>query len=379
MVYLRILSHGSDGCTAPAGLPARIAKRLDVDSLLQPRPEIAAFWTWWSDARAEIEDSLGAGRDIDHARAVELSERVDAIDPSLAWELGSHGPGSYELTVTAEGNHDLYAEAARWAAACPTDSPAWSYWSLRQPARDPSGLVLRLHGHDVALEDARFSLDERSDVELVDIRVDHPVLRDISGDEAAGMALLLLDALVGEAAVERSIGVIEVGRVRWRGADSAALRELIRRIAEVREGEAAQGISHWVSLDSGRDGLPGILTVNASVRHIDYPLFDARAEIRLQLLAPTPFGLTTDAEAELLVRMQEKLLGAIGSDAVLTSRETHDGYRTLNIAFDGNGNVPAWLEKLRSSWTAKWPVEVRIEPDPGWIHARELLAMTRPA
>jgi hypothetical protein len=339
---------------------------------------IAAFWSWWSYRRVAVEHALDAGQGLEPSLTAELVERIAEIDPALSWGLESTAPGQHALTVTPSGVSELYATAARWWEAAP-ETNGWRYQWQRAARPDAASLTFRLSGRDVALGEVRFAISRRN--ELVDVRVDHPQLRSLESPAAMAAAFQLLDAAIGERAVERYLGAVDVRRV-WRGgSDVRELYEVFKALHAERRAIRTQGNSVWLFLDSSRDGWRGLTTVDALVRQVDHPTFDWRADVRLKLLEPRDDGLTTNAEGEALGNLEDVILSRLGSDAVFTSRETHRGHRTVRLAFDGQTPVAEWLGRLRDSDAIRWPIEVETLSDPGWTQAREILhaARMRPA
>jgi hypothetical protein len=335
---------------------------------------IREFWSWWETAVQAVDTS--GQRELPALLVSELRDRVHAIDPALVWDIGPLGPGQTILTVSAGGDPELFATAARWKAAAPADGETWRYSSVRLPRADvPSG-TLRLHGRALAIAEARYKLDARRDDDLVDLRFHHPALRRVPDAERLEAAFLILDAVLGEVAVERHLGVIEWGRVRYGGLDAVGLRSGIADLEEARLERLAAGASSWAFLERELEGSRQVVTVNTSLRQVDHPLLDTRAEVRLRIAQPTPNGFATDGEAEHLYKVQAALLSGLGEDAVLTSRETHAGVRTLVLAIDGQSRAPATLERVRSA-NPSLAIELVLQPDPGWQQVKQRIELAR--
>lgn len=83
---------------------------------------IAAFWTWWKTARADVERALAARDlgDLDEA----ITQHVQAIDPEMKWELGGTAD---KLDFSLSWNGDLRRRrlSQRWADAAPKTHAKW--------------------------------------------------------------------------------------------------------------------------------------------------------------------------------------------------------------------------------------------------------------
>src|SRR6266540_4026400 len=85
-----------------------------------PAAGIEAFWRWWAAEGAAL--TAGSIADGDPERMVaKLSERVHAVHPGLAWELGAGSASRHLLVVSPEGDRAARgpALAARGAGARP--------------------------------------------------------------------------------------------------------------------------------------------------------------------------------------------------------------------------------------------------------------------
>jgi len=107
---------------------------------------IAEFWAWWETAKGPLAQAI-------HNRTVSewtdpISERVHAIDPGLAWELGPGVKSEHHICVTSEGNPLLRMTAQRWLSRAPAPDAVWEYY----PARQPSGRASARNASRAALE-----------------------------------------------------------------------------------------------------------------------------------------------------------------------------------------------------------------------------------
>jgi Family of unknown function (DUF695) len=322
-----------------------------------------AFWSWW-------EEHGGEPGQLDA-----LKDAVNAIDGGLEWELWPRDHDPSLLIVTAADDHALYATAARWAAAAP-ESDRWSFLCHRPRLPRLAGTLV-IAGASFALSELRLRISRSPSGLLVDVVVAHPALAQLEPDAAWVASRRLLDAVVGEVAVERHVGEIaHAAKLRRRAVDAEELRTRVDVLADARSASRSKGIRPWSLLDTGRAGLPGILKVDRSLRHIDHPLLDARAEMTIQLVAPTPTGLVSDKESDALQTFLESILTKVNADpvaegVVVISRETHAGARTITFAFDSTGKFGPWIGGA-NDWNTSWSIEVATQLDPAWDYARTL-------
>lgn len=95
---------------------------------------IAAFWSWWPTARGRIEATIGGGG-FSNALVGEIVAQVNAIDPSVDWELSPGAKSQHAFCLSAKGDpvlrrtteHEGRGAAVTWKAA--SGSSSWRHWS----------------------------------------------------------------------------------------------------------------------------------------------------------------------------------------------------------------------------------------------------------
>lgn len=320
-----------------------------------PRDSIAAFWTWWARTR----DQVGAGLDKDDLGKLhrDLTDRVRAIHPELAWELTAGRQARHALVVSPEGSPALRPVTERWLRAGPGPDADWEYYPARQP--DPVAYTgsVELGGRSFHPGSARFGVETDVERARVHVAVWHPDFPTL--DEAVRLqaSFLLLDWALGEDDVERWLGEVSVT-----GADQPydvdALRAAVTDLAHrYQHGE-------WVTVDGLDDrDRPVSVRVRVPFARLDHPLFDLHGRVRM------PFEPGSVEEAG-LDGVQTGLLGRLGDSAILVAVVTMPGVRTLHLYADSNGVVPDQV----ATWATQQSIQVTQEwrPDPGWEAVRGL-------
>ena len=194
--------------------PAQIRARQDK--------AIAEFWSWWETDGHDYAATLFDG-DRQDPKALQSFARAvgDLIAPlDLAFETGSGRVARHLLVVTAAGDPDLRAVADRWLAAAPAHDEAFEYAAYRQPVADPSGIKLVYEGTPFDISDTTVVADVQG--RTVDVAVTHPGFASAPEEVQGQVTFLFLDALLGEEAVESTIGAIS-----WSGTPSPSAIPLL--------------------------------------------------------------------------------------------------------------------------------------------------------
>ncbi|PWD51723.1 hypothetical protein C8046_14770 [Serinibacter arcticus] len=189
---------------------------------------IVDFWAWWGDggaaATAHAFDSRG--KDVEALQRVgeELGARARAI--GLGFESGEGRAARHVLVLTPEGAADAADVADRWLAAAPPADDAFEFDNRRRAAADPTTVGIDYDGHRFDLVD--LVMLAQPDGTKVHVAVWHPAFADVERPVAGNVAFLMLDALLGERAVEERIGAIRFDLdPADRGRPFVELRDLI--------------------------------------------------------------------------------------------------------------------------------------------------------
>jgi hypothetical protein len=326
-------------------------------STADPTASIEAFWQWWVTDRDRIAAAVADGS-VESWVPV-ISERVNAINSHLAWELSKGSAAQHALVVTPEGDQALRHHAMMWLAQAPARDAVWEYFAARQPG--PLGSLV-LDGLNVDLAEFRAIVSWDGSRARVDVRLWHPSLEGPADDVRMRAAFLFLDNLLGEDDVERWIGSIDLLDAPTGGRTPDELRaEVARRAAETSEDQ-------WTLGEIG-DG-EAIAVLNLTIKPIDHP------ECRFHLKVTIARGIEQlahkpDETAE-VDAAEDRLVEALGAVGVVhlghvtgrRDRQVHfmcaDGDRAKQIATD-------WATAER-----RFSPRVDVRADPGWEVRREL-------
>ncbi|MFN8193533.1 MAG: DUF695 domain-containing protein [Nocardioidaceae bacterium] len=335
-----------------------------------PGQGIESFWTWWSeDGAARTADAVAAR---DPRRMVEeLSRRVNAVHPGLAWELAAGTDGAeHLLVVSPEGNPELRATARRWLRAAPPPDETWEFADARQPVADLDDIRLGIDGNEVGF--GEMVVTARRVGYRFDVTVHHPLFADLPPETQLQITYLALDAAVGETDTETWIGDVAPASVAPLDAfPLALLRGLVDQL--VAETTDEYGEPTWVLLRG--DGPSGPVLASAQV-----PLCPTAApELDLHVAVVVPFaerteeGFPGDASLQQLRDLEDHLAARVGDSGRLVAHETSAGVRTLHFYVDSTSPSAGVLEGAVRGWT-EGRVSVSDEPDPAWDAVRHLRA-----
>lgn len=327
------------------------------------REAIRAFWAWWASEGADA--TAAAIADGEPGRVVDaLSRQVSGVHERLAWELGPGGGDSeHVLVVTSEGDPQLRPLSRRWRLAAPPADQTWEYSDVRLPAPDVDGVVLRLG--EVDLDAASASADARVDGAALDVVVHHPAYAHLPEQPRDTATLLLLDAVLGESAVETWLGSIASSTApALDPVPLVALRSVVDDLRRQHTGD--DGEPAWAVL-SGRspDGHAILASAQVPLRPATAPHLDTYVPVVVPFADVTDEGLPGPGSLDALRALQDHVSGRLGGSGRVVAHQSHDGVRVLHVYVDGT--TPA-AEQVRAA-VAGWDqgaVEVGVRPDPGW-------------
>ena len=286
----------------------------------------------------------------------DISMRVKAIDPALAWEVGPGRRSRYQLCLSAEGDIERRAITEWWLRSAPADAD-WEYYASRQPTPDAS--TLRIGPHTLLAPDLRFGTDVDVNRERIDLEVWHPLFAQLDERVRAQVSYLLLDGLLGEDGVERWVGRIEpVTQLPSDAIDRDALQRRIHELADT-----ATADRFVLGRAAGPDGSVRILAVNTALKHIDHLDKPFRLRLIIKLKTAGTEGLPAQDEGQALNALEDRV-GAAVDDAVFAGRVTGAGERVLNWYVADPSKAEAAIRKvLRDSG---WKIDTRTDADPRW-------------
>ncbi|HET9653725.1 MAG TPA: DUF695 domain-containing protein [Kineosporiaceae bacterium] len=326
------------------------------------------FWGWWVQTGA-IEVATAIADQQPDRIVGDLSGRLDDVHPGLAWELGPGTTARHVLVVTCEGDPQLRALARRWRLGAPEADELWEFADTRRPVVDPQDVTLRIDGVDLDL--VRASAQARVDGAAVDVTVYHPGFADMPEPSRTRAAFLMLDTVLGEAAVETWVGAI--GSAQLPPLDPVPLAGLRVVVAELQEQfTAADGEPAWAVLE-GRtsDGQPVQARAQIPLRSATAPQFDTYVGVSVPFADRTPDGFPGAGSLQALRDLEEHLGRRLDGSGRLVAHQTVAGTRVLHFYVDST--TPA-VEQLRAA-VVGWDqgrVRLTVQADPAWDSVRHL-------
>ncbi|GGS58321.1 hypothetical protein GCM10010156_16220 [Planobispora rosea] len=340
------------------------------DPASEPSDGIEEFWSWWPEARPELDAMVAAG---EADRLAEwLGPAVQVVHPSLVWEIAPGRTADQALVVTAAGDPELRAVAHRWAAAAPPADALWEFHPSRQANPDAVGLTLDVGGYGFALDKLVLGLRAPHGNPRVDVVAHHPIFGALDEETRTEATLLALDWLLGEDDVARWLG--EISAVEFPPIDAVPAVHLPSVVADL----AADFREEQWALLEGETGTGArlIATARYPLRPVDYPLFDQHIAITLPYLHRDPDGLPTGPSLEALRDFEERLAGRISKlngTAVLAAHMSAEGQRVLHVYADPAGEAAIHAKELIISWEEGRP-RVDVAGDPAWTAVAPFLS-----
>lgn len=335
----------------------RKRKRETTDAELSAKLE--EFWRWWDSAAGELADAVPAGRLAEHVDAV--SERVNAIDPELAWEFGPGIHSEHQLTVTANGDPALRRIARRWRRSAPPSTLTWSYYDMRLPGSLDA--VLRIEDAEVAFADVRVVAERRATG--LDVTVYHPVFTAVPAEVRGQIAFLCLDAALGEETTELWIG--EIDWALEEPAGSSPLAELPAMLALVTQEYAPEGKMGWLVAEARTPHGPMLVRCLNRLSPVQAPDLDHHVAITAEFRAGTSAGMPGPRDESDLADLERALSAAVDGVGQVVAVQTGGGSRTFHVYADNKG-ADDLKTKVRTFSGAR--VRVHAALDPSWDAVR---------
>ncbi len=317
---------------------------------------IEAFWSWWESGRALLEEAVTQGGPTDLPDTI--SGLVDDIHPELQWQLAPGPTATHALALSAGGDPSLRLVTQRWVDLGPEATETWEY----RPARVPIDIApFEMDGMAVDSGSAIIRTEEDGLYEQLEVTIYVPGFEEVDPEIQMRVALLLLDASLGEDEVERWVGFIDT--VDEPPADGVPLRSL----AEIVDAFAPKATGEqWDVVEEQAPGaLPAISSINRALKPLDHLRHTLHLEMIIEMNKWTDLGLPTEDESEDLTLLEEDLIHTLGENAIFAARETEDCIRRLHFFVRPFENVEesidAWVESVGSH-----PIEPVLSIDPDW-------------
>jgi len=183
------------------------------------------FWAWFRGHEPQLL-AIATG----HEPIVsELNRQLEAIHPDLTWEVGPSIEGRRDFVISAGGMKAAFSAVSQLGSAAPP-LPHWKVIAFR-PAR-PSVTTIKVKGITLDARTIDF-LAERNGTRT-DLTISVPGYRPTPNHAYDEAVYLLLDGLLGEYAVETTIGGIDIvaseGRPTGSWRPFVAIAELARDV-----------------------------------------------------------------------------------------------------------------------------------------------------
>ncbi|MFI7031478.1 DUF695 domain-containing protein [Microbispora rosea] len=326
-----------------------------------PAEAIAAFWTWWDEARPQIDAHVEA--EDPEALFEMIGPAVNALHPSLVWEIAPGRMAVNALVVSASNDPELRPFAHRWALAAPPADAMWEFYPSRQANPQAADLAVDVGGREFGLDRLVVALRVPPGSPRVDVTAFHPIFPDVDDDTRTEAAFLALDWLLGEDEVARWVG--EIVAAEFEPIDALPAIHLPSVVAEVAEEFKEE---QWALLE-GHTATGGRLTAAARypLRPVDFPLFDQHIAVTLPYREADGDGLPTGGSLDALRDFEERLndrLAALGP-AVLVAHLSADRSRVLHVYADPAAAVPPVVEEVADGWQ-EGRARVEVAEDPSW-------------
>jgi len=334
-------------------------------------PEIDDFWAWWPANRDRVATAI-ATNGFDDRLVKDISRAVSTIDPAMAWELGPGTAAAHAFCISPEGNPALRPAALRWLADAPPPDATWEYHASKQPAPSLSGLQVGGATFDLGATRAIASWDAVRQRE--DLKLWNPGFPSAPAGVRIQVGFIFLDNLLGEDAVERWIGEIDLLEDPTGGRTPAELKaEIERRATE------AAGEEHWVlSQRELPNGQVEIILADAALKRIDHPFAGRHAIIRI-IAKDNDRWLPNAAEGDVLETEEHDLIRRLEGLAVFAGHTTAPGQRAMHfVAADTDAMRPGidgWAADLPDRIGDDGParrIKVDFETDMTWAFQKAL-------
>jgi hypothetical protein len=338
--------------------------RRRASRFVDPRPAIREFWAWWSDHRNDVVAAFDEDRLDDLLNM--LQPVVSAIDDRLTWQTTSSQTKRFGLVVSSGGVPEVRATAERWLLTAP-DDPDVEFFSTRK--RDPAFF----ESASVKVDDFDFPMNELvanarvdSATGKVNVVVHHPLFTLIDDDHRLHVAFMGLDAALGEEAVQRWLGSIEVS------VDSPVDAIPVASLSEVVDQLSARGGGggEWAAMEGVGPRGPVFAIIRRAAGPDTHPLADTHVAVVLGYDAaengmPTDPSISTEIE-----EFEADVVQAFGGDGphvVHIGHITGAGQVVAHFYVDGLEIDPGVAKPVLDKWS-RGKATMATSRDPGWEH-----------
>ncbi len=170
---------------------------------------IRDFWAWFRARAPRLAELYEAKRF--QQLSEEMNRRLDSISEELPWEIGPGKSRTYSLTLSPEGNRQLYALIQKILREAP-DLQDWEFYSSRQPRQPPR--VIKLPERNLSFRTERWRFIPERDIsnKRIHLTILDSRLASVEREAALKAVSIFLDQFLGEDAVEKWVGTIAVAK-----------------------------------------------------------------------------------------------------------------------------------------------------------------------
>jgi hypothetical protein len=329
---------------------------------------INRFWSWWK-AKGARDAAAAIAAGTPERMFAPLAKHLTSIHPSLIWEFGVGPDGQQILVVTSDGEPALRAITSRWRQAAPPADEVWAYSCARLPVADPAASVLTLGAAQIDVTSVAVTPEvSRSHV---DVTMYHPGFALLPSDQHMATAFMLLDTVLGEAAVDSWVGTVTAGLEP--PSDLVPLVDLPTVVSDLEaELTDAQGERPWlVTRSTTESGAPRLSSAQVPLRAASAPHLDTYVDVSVEFSEWTTGGLPAPASLKRLREFQDFVSSRLGDGGRVVAHETREGIRTLHVYVDSTTSALKQVREAIKGWT-QGSVSVTEKLDPAWDNVKHL-------
>ncbi|MEM7012562.1 MAG: hypothetical protein AAF585_13890 [Verrucomicrobiota bacterium] len=210
------------------------------------KTRVQLWWDWFGGVAPRFYETIEGGKCGD--LAPEVSEKADELFPGLAWVFGPGEDGvGHSFTLSPEGIAAKQFLTEYWLEQAP-ELEGWTFYDSRQPG-DIDGSAIGIGDEEYRAEEVWVTPEIDEEKEVIHVTVWHPKFAILDEGPAHTVLFLWLDEALGERAVSRWVGQIDISDQELKGAmPLLEFAEFVRQAAAEREWSSE---TRWVNYKLG--------------------------------------------------------------------------------------------------------------------------------